>query len=80
MRTTIELSDFHRSILHQLSLKRGWRGYSKIIREAIDFYLAHEERSQKERLEILKLKGTFSDKEASQIKAQIKEIRCNWRE
>jgi len=80
MRTTIELSDFHRSVLYQLSLKRGWRGYSKIIQEAIDFYLVYKEKSKEERLEILKLKGTFSDEEAAQMRTQIKEVRNNWRE
>lgn len=78
MRTTIELSNFHRNILHQLSLKRGWRGYSRLIQEAIDFYLTHKETSSEEKIEILKLKGSFSEEDTGQVRSKIKEVRDNW--
>ena len=39
MRTTIELKEEHRALLHAIAARRGWRGYSKVIEEAIEFYL-----------------------------------------
>ena len=47
MRTTIELSDEHRSALHALAARKGLRGYSKVIQEAIDLYI--NERFEKRR-------------------------------
>lgn len=39
-RTTIALSAEHRTLLQALAAKRGLRGYSKIIAEALDLYFA----------------------------------------
>lgn len=43
MRTTIEISDRHRSALFSLAAQRGLRGYSGIIEEALDFYIANQD-------------------------------------
>ena len=78
MRTTIELSDRHRGILHALSSERGLRGYSRIIEEAIDFYI--EEKALKDNTvqELLQLKGSWSAEEGERMKAKLKEIREDW--
>ena len=39
MRKTIELTNDHRSSLHALAARRGLRGYSKLIQEAVDLYI-----------------------------------------
>jgi hypothetical protein len=39
VRTTGELSDDDRSVLHFLAAQRGLRGYSELIQEPIDFYI-----------------------------------------
>jgi len=79
MRTTIELSDRHRSILHALSSERGLRGYSKIIEEAIDFYIKEKVLKDETVQELLKLRGVWSAEEGNKVKARLKEIRENWR-
>ena len=78
MRTTIELSDRHRGILHALSSERGLRGYSKIIEEAIDFYITEKALKDKTAQELIKLKGSWSVKEGERIKAKLKEVRKDW--
>lgn len=40
-RTTVTLKEEHRAILHVLAARRGLRGYSRIIAEALDFYFSH---------------------------------------
>lgn len=40
-RTTVMLKEEHRAILHALAVRRGWKGYSRIIAEALDYYFAH---------------------------------------
>jgi len=79
MRTTIEIPDRYRGILHSLAIKRGLRGYSAIIEDALDAYI--EELSRKDHLknEILQMMGSWQEKEISQVKEKINEMRKNWK-
>jgi hypothetical protein len=79
MRTTIELSDDHRSALHSLAVKKGLRGYSRLIQEAIDLYIKEKVKKGEGLKEILKMRGTWSKGEAKQFKKRLEEIRRNWR-
>lgn len=79
MRTTIELSDDHRSALHSIAARRGLRGYSRLIQEAIDFYIKEKVKKGEGTKEILKMRGTWSKEEAKQFKKRLEEIRRNWR-
>jgi len=53
VRTTVAIKREHQVLLRALAAKRGLRGYSKIITEALDLYL--KERSEEVK-EILKKK------------------------
>jgi metal-responsive CopG/Arc/MetJ family transcriptional regulator len=75
MRTTIELSDNHRSVLHFLAAQRGLRGYSKLIQEAIDFYIKEKAKRGDRVKHLLKMKGTWSEEETKKIRRRLKEIR-----
>jgi len=75
MRTTIELSDDHRSPLHSLAARRGLRGYSKLIQEAIDFYIKEKVKRRNDIKHLLKMKGTWSDEEAQKFRKRLEEIR-----
>ena len=79
MRTTIELSDDHRSALHSLAARRRLRGYSRLIQEAIDFYIREKVRGRNDIKHLLKMKGTWSDEEAKKIRKRLEEIRRNWK-
>lgn len=79
MRTTIELSQTHRQMLSQLAQMRGYRGYSKIIKEAVGYYLDCKKFSSKEQSQILKLKGSWKNKELNKdFQTGLAEVRKNW--
>jgi metal-responsive CopG/Arc/MetJ family transcriptional regulator len=75
MRTTIELKEEHRALLHALAARRGWRGYSKVVEEAIEFYLAHHEEAEEARRSLLLRKGAWTAEEAARTRAAIAALR-----
>ena len=79
MRTTIELSNDHRSALHSLAVRRGLRGYSKLIQEAIDFYIKEKVKRKDGVKDLLKMKGTWNKEEVKQFRNRLEEIRRDWR-
>lgn len=78
MRTTIELSDEHRSALHSLAVRKGFRGYSKVIQEAIDFYIDEKLKKENGAGRLLKMKGTWSKEETKKARKKLVEIRRLW--
>jgi len=78
VRTTIELKEEHRALLHALAARRGWRGYSKVVQEAIEFYLAHHAEAEEARRTLLLRKGAWTLEEAARTRAAIAELRKQW--
>ena len=78
MRTTIEISDKNRSILLSLAAQRGLRGYSRVIEEALEYYIEHRLKTAEERADILKMKGSWKSGETKRVKAKLNELRENW--
>lgn len=78
MRTTIEIRDEHRAALHALAARRGLRGYSSIIEEAIDWYLRHRATGEKATKVLLKRMGAWSADEAAAVRDTIAEVRTRW--
>ncbi len=75
MRTTIELSDDQRSVLHFLAAQRRLRGYSKLIEEAMDFYIKEKVGKENAVKHLLKMRGTWSKEEAKSFRKRVGEIR-----
>lgn len=80
MRTTIEISDRHRSILLSLAAQKGLRGYSAIIQEALDHYFAHQTKVAETKRDILKMKGSWRAEQAKEIRSKLTELRENWKQ
>lgn len=79
MRTTIELSNEKRAKLLAIAARRGLRGYSQLIDEALDLYLAREEKkSARELKKLLSLAGTLSEAEATEMEKRIREAWHKW--
>jgi len=79
MRTTFELSDEHRAQLRALAAQRGVRGFSDLLREAIERYLA-ENAARRERVdEALSALGSLSDREAGDLEQAVTRLRGSWR-
>jgi metal-responsive CopG/Arc/MetJ family transcriptional regulator len=76
MRTTVEIRDDQRSALAALASKRGLRGFSKLVQEAVDNYLQDQRRDRVD--EALALEGVLSDEEAHELRQRIDEAWATW--
>src|SRR5207253_10679848 len=71
MRTTVEIRDDQHAALAALASKRGVRGFSRLVEEAIDLYLAEQRRDRLD--EALGLEGALSEKQAQELERRIAE-------
>lgn len=79
MRTTVEITENQRADLLKLAAQRGIKGFSALIQEALDKYLA-EQASRAGALEAaLGLKGSMTEPDAEAFEMRIKKVRENWR-
>ena len=79
MRTTIELSDRIRAELLRVAARRGLKGFSQIVEEAISQYLSTLKRKDRDLKKALKFKGSLSSSEADEILRSASELRSKWR-
>ena len=85
MRTTIDLTDDHRAKLLALAGRRRLRGFSALIREALEHYL--EEPSNGGRTEAgaraarsaRKIRTLMTETEAERMRRRIDELWRRWR-
>jgi predicted transcriptional regulator len=79
MRTTIEITDEQRARLLEIAARRGEKGFSRLVQEALDRYLA-DEGGRKERIDAaLALGGTVGQKAADALEASVREVKRTWR-
>ena len=79
MRTTIELSDENRSKLLQLAARRGEKGSSHLVDEAVARCLGGSEEREKAKKKAIALIGSLRASEAEDLRANTKKIRGKWR-
>lgn len=79
MRTTIEITDDQRAKLLHEAARRGEKGFSSIVQEALDQYFAAETERAARRAKAASLVGTLSDEEAERIREDIRALRRTWR-
>lgn len=79
MRTTVELSNDHRSSLHSLAARRGLRGYSKLIQEAVDLYIQEMTAKEGGAKHLLQMRGSWTKEEARKFQKKLRGIRKNWK-
>jgi len=78
MRTTVELPDELIAALHALAIRRGQRGYSKVMEEAVSAYLRDQKKRQKDLKTILELEGGWTAEEAEEVRRNLRDVRKNW--
>ncbi len=79
MRTTIELTARQRAKLLELAGRHGMKGFSLLIQEAVDRYLAEQE-SQSARIGLaLSAIGSLDDESADALEAATRASRESWR-
>lgn len=76
MRTTVEIREDQRRALNALASKRGLRGFSPLVVEAIDGYLAELKADDLDA--ILSLRGVLSEAEADEIERRIADAWSTW--
>jgi hypothetical protein len=79
MRTTIDMKPEHRVRILELAARRGEKGFSTVVAEALELYLADQRGRTHSIQKALALKGSMSETEASGLLAQTRKIRANWR-
>jgi hypothetical protein len=79
MRTTIELKPEHRAKLLELAARRGEKGFSSVIGEAIEAYLTGAGESERVRARALRLRGTMTNAEADRLRHKTGALRALWR-
>ncbi len=79
MRTTIEIKPEHRARLLELAARRGEKGFSTVVSDALELYLSEQQSREKAIQSALALKGSMSETESAALSAQTRKIRANWR-
>ena len=79
MRTTIEITDEQRAKLLALAARRGIKGFSALVQEALDEYLEARRLDRDVVAAALATRGSRSEKEADALAATCATIRDHWR-
>lgn len=77
MRTTVEITDEQHRALTAVAQRRGVRGFSALVQEALDAYLASLNTDETDLL--LGLEGTLSESDAEEMRSRIDDVRTTWR-
>ncbi len=81
MRTTVEIPKDQRAALIRIASKRGWKGFSRVIQEAIEFFLrcgvdiSQDEKTKK----ALACEGVLSETEGNELSQHVSHVRTTWR-
>ncbi len=73
----MEITDQQHRALSAIAQRRGVRGFSALVQEALDVYLASLNNEEIDLL--LGLEGTLTDSEAREVRSRIDDARARWR-
>lgn len=79
MRTTIEIRDETRAKLMEIAARRGEKGFSGIVQEALDEYFRLRADRQAAVGKALAALGSFDQDEADSLERHARELRRSWR-
>jgi len=79
VRTTIELKDEARAKLLEIAGRRGEKGFSRIIGEAVEIYLRTEQADEARRRAALTLRGALGGAQAERLRRAAAGLRESWR-
>ena len=79
MRTTVEIEDRQRAELLKIAAQRGEKGFSAIVRDALDLYLRQQRGKREAVAKALELQGTFSEVDADALESSVLKLRERWR-
>jgi len=79
MRTTIELNDESRARLLEIAARRGEKGFSALVNEAVDQFLETAAADAQRRRAALGLRGQLGHEDARHLRAATQALRESWR-
>jgi len=79
MRTTVEIRDDHRAKLLELAGRRGEKGFSRIVEEALDRYFLADEATDERIRRALEAIGSLDEESARRLEESTRRIRNTWR-
>ena len=79
MRTTIELTDRQRARLLAMAAERGEKGFSGIVQQAIDAYLAGSAEQEERRRRALDALGVLDERAGRRLEKHVTDLRQSWR-
>ncbi len=78
MRTTVELSDQTYRALREEAIRRGVRGFSPIVEDALVAYLANAPERQRLAAAIAAAEGAWSDRDVRELESARAEVWSTW--
>jgi predicted transcriptional regulator len=75
MRITIEMKPEHRARVLELAANRGKKGFSAVVAEALELYLADQKSKANAIQKALALKGSMNSAEAEGLLARARKAR-----
>ena len=79
VRTTIEIKPEHRARLLDLAARRGDKGFSNLVAEALDSFFDSIDENERRRAVALRLKGCLSAQEAGVLREAVAMVSSAWR-
>lgn len=79
MRTTIEITADQRARLLELAARRGDKGFSRLVQEALDAFLDAQAEEETTRRKVLALRGALKRDDAEALREVTRGIRGSWR-
>lgn len=74
----MEIPDELRARLHAVAARRGWRGYSRVIKDAVEAYLRQQQLEEVARRSLLARQGSWDARAARVARQAVKEVRARW--
>ncbi len=79
MRTTIEIRDEQRAKLLELAARRGEKGFSRLVQEALELYLDEIAARERRVDEALGAIGSLDDEDVKELRESVRRVRERWR-
>jgi hypothetical protein len=73
------IRDDQRAKLLELAARRGEKGFSGLVQEAVDLLLVEEEMRDRRADRVQKVIGALPEEAADRLHAVVRNLRANWR-
>ena len=79
MRTTIDITDEQRAKLLEAAARRGEKGFSSLIQEALDHYFEGAAQRSERVERAVRVLGSLAEPSAERLEKDARKLRRSWR-